>query len=272
MIRSILLPASLLLLSAPAAADAYRVSYRGNAMPEQTGWQYYWGNEQGYFQGDPPDRQIVEYAGNSLLRIDTSHDPLNFAYFKWARPNALDPAPGELFFAQWRLQVVEVTSQPLDSAVGVHSDEGWSVGFDFTETLVRNSYFPHLSAAIAPGCFHDYVLLSEDMRLYQFFVDGELAFEGPFLSPSGGEQYRSWVGWGPGELGGSDIAEWDYFQFGVIGSGPNMGGSLDPVAVIPAPEPAPEPASFCLLVVGFLVCHPRRRVWVVSANTVSKGE
>ncbi|MBU0638429.1 MAG: hypothetical protein KKB50_06150 [Planctomycetes bacterium] len=259
MSRMIALTMLLLIADSPVLADTYRVNYGGNQMPEEQGWEYLWGNEQGYFQGDPPEREIIDYGGNSVLRIETSHDPLNFVTFKWARPDAFDPGPGEVFVMQWGLQVIEVTDPPFDSVVAAHSDEAWSVGFDVTETTVRNSYFPTLSVSIEAGQSHDYTLLSTDMRTYELFIDGELAIEGDFYQGGGGGAYSSWAGWGPSCMGGADIAEWDYFRFGVMAKEGTSDGQVDPIGSWVTPEPIPEPTAVCLMTIGLLACRRATR-------------
>ena len=64
--------------TSPALAETYRVSYGGNQMPEDKGWEYWWGNDKGYFEGDPPDREIVAYPGRRVLRTDSTEN--------WLRP------------------------------------------------------------------------------------------------------------------------------------------------------------------------------------------
>ena len=207
----------LLCLGATAVglAEQYWVEYNaahGN-FPETEGWTRYTsgGGDTRYFD-----------AGALVLEGQPgTHDA-----YAWFRPGELDPGPGEVFVARWRVCVSHIEPPyPLDPSVIIYSDQQRGIGFIFGYDRVRMDdgyYLP-----IVPGVFHEYELRSASMMTWDFYVDGVLAYSGE----SWASVSSSLVGWGDSSHQAGSVSRWAWFDFGVI----------------------PEPCSVWLVVVATLV-------------------
>jgi hypothetical protein len=192
------------LAAAPALGDRFWVEYEpanGN-YPEQEGWTRYilYGGAQ---------RSIVDGA----LVLDSRAYPGIEDYVKMFRPGAMDPGPSETFVMEWRLKVLEVVPRDYyDVAVGAFSDEAWGVGFEFGLDFVRSVFENEVVATFSPYVFHDFQLVSTDMRNYALYIDGQQMASGVFIHVVGPSE----VGWGDGIPGVTSLTRWDYFRFGVV--------------------------------------------------------
>jgi hypothetical protein len=217
--------AALGVLAAPAGAEQYWIAYEGNDFPENEGWIRYWGDWEGPYHGGGAIRTIED----GILTMDSLFDTGVYDYAYLERPGQVDPGPGEVFVMEWRAVIEDTTGEPTwDAAVMVASDAAWMLTIGLCTDEVVSS-FEGVTIPIAPGVFHDYRVLSPDMRGYQLYVDGEVALLGSFWRGL----TESRLAWGPGSQGVSTLSHWDYVRMGVI----------------------PEPASLVLL----LVCITRLR-------------
>ena len=186
-------------LAAPAGAEQYWIAYEGNDLPENEGW------ERITYNGEA-NRWIEDGA----LVIDSLHDRHVEDLAKMER--WMDPEPGELFVAEWRL-LVEEGSTGSDAGVSiVRSFEPGDVLFGFGPTHAWVG-FENLYFEVESGVYHTYRFESEDMVSYNFFIDGESVYEGTFLSPSSNQ---SSIAFGDLADGWMSLSRWDYFRFGVV--------------------------------------------------------
>ena len=185
--------------AAAARAEQYWVAYEGNDLPENEGWEHI------TYNGEA-DRWIEDGA----LVIDSLHDVHVEDLAKMER--WMDPEPGELFVAEWRL-LVEEGSTGYDAGVAIARsfEPGFvlfGVGPDRASNLLDNVSFD-----IEPGVYHTYRFESEDMIQFRFFIDEQLTQEGRFLSPSTNQSY---IYFGDHADGWKSLSRWDYFRFGVF--------------------------------------------------------
>ena len=197
----------LCVLAAPAAADRYWVAYESDDFPENEGWERVFGDENGPQQGGS-NRSLED----GLLTLDSTRHHLIYDGYFW-RQN-VNPAPGELFIAEWRLRVLEHVGPRGDSGFTVARDGGGTLGFSIALDSIRSER-EGWQEAFAPGVFHTYRIESNDMVSYRFFLDGEHLRDGVWDIPSLNESY---VAFGDGVTGGGirSLAEWDHVRFGVV--------------------------------------------------------
>jgi hypothetical protein len=200
MIRTLGVVMATLLVISAARAEQYWIAYEGNDFPENEGWTRIW--------FDPQAERWIE---DDALVIDSRASVSTCEWYEW-HPDVTDPGTGEVFIAQWRLLVEEVTIGPYDPTVGIFSDDRWAVGFHFGEERIESVFEIDVSAAFEPGLFHDFELRSPDMRTYELYIDGSLAIQGSFWL----SLMSSQVGWGDTIQGAASLTRWDYFRFGVV--------------------------------------------------------
>lgn len=197
-----------------AWAEQYWIAYEGNDFPENEGWM------RAYGEGGA-QRSLVE----GHLVLDTTADPWIYEYYEIDR--SINPDPGEVFVAEWRLSVQEHNYHALwDPGLVVARDppDGDVIfSFGVNELLIYNDGVVY---ELGPG-FHAYRFVSADMIEYQLYVDGELLHESEFDPFT---VLDSFVAFGAGVQGASSYTTWDYVRFGVV----------------------PEPRSAILLSVGLL--------------------
>lgn len=179
-------------------ADTYWVTYEGNDFPENEGWTRSYG-------AGGADRWIDD----GVLVLDGRADIGIYDSYSMLRP--VDPEPGELFIVRWRLKIQDLSGW-ADPAVGVFSDESWSVAFTFSESQVINLDDPDMSATFEPGVFHCFELRSWDMRSFELRIDNTVALAGDFVHVI----TASKVTWGDGAVGSASLSQWDYYSFGVV--------------------------------------------------------
>jgi len=225
--------AALGVLTSPAGAEPYWIAYEGNDLPENEGWTRYWGNWDGPYEGDGAIRTLQD----GILTMDSLFDPGVYDYARIDRPGRIDPGAGEVFLMEWRVLVDQIAGEPyFATEVGVSSDDARQLGFGMYPDAVVSS-FEDISVSVQPGVFHEYRVVSPDMRTYTLYIDGEFALMGEFWE--GLAQSR--VGWGEGVLGVAARARWDYCRMGVV------------------PEPACVASLMTLCGLGALILNKRRR-------------
>lgn len=201
MVRLLCFLAALLLATSGVRADEYWIAYEGNDFPENQGWTRVTG----------PLGGAQRWIENGSLVIDSRASVKIVDSYRMELNGNLDPDPGELFVARWRLRIDEVIGR-VDPTVGIYSDEKWAAAFKFGETTIFSTFETGVSAPFARGVFHEFELRSWDMRSYELYIDANLAISGSFwfsLTPSR-------VNWGDSIQGGASLARWDYFRFGVV--------------------------------------------------------
>jgi hypothetical protein len=167
------------------------------------------------------------FEGGALV-LDTRAYSLTCDWVQMNRPGEVDPGPGETFVMEWRLKVQEVNPRDqYDGDVGVSSDDAWRVGFNFRLNSVESVFENRVVATFSPYVFHDFRLVSSDMRNYVLWVDGQRAEAGVFVHLIGPSE----VGWGDGVQGVTSLTHWEWFRFGVLPSArpgdTNCDGTVD---------------------------------------------
>jgi hypothetical protein len=180
-----------------ALADQYWVTYEGNDFPENEGWERY-----AYAGG--AERYLQE--GCLVLDGRASIDISDF----YRQPLPADPGPGEVFLAQWRMRVDEVSGF-FDPGVAVGSYGHGAVVLCYQQNRIY-SLLEGVFIDFAPGVFHEYSLVSVDMLSYALYIDGALGRTGLFVGPMS----QSQVDWGDYTQGASSLSDWDFFRFGVV--------------------------------------------------------
>jgi hypothetical protein len=192
----------ILLPAVHAAATPYYIAYEADTpgvFPEDVGWER-------LATGGGADRTIA----GGILRLSADVTGISDVY-KFDGNEQLNPDPGEFFFAEWRMRIISPSD--VDITVYFTSDDfggivsmGWGEN-DFWSFADGNHL--QLDATV----FHTYRLVSLDMLDYEFYLDGEPAYQGFFDPPT---LDSSFVLWGDGGVNGISTSEWDYFRLGVV--------------------------------------------------------
>jgi hypothetical protein len=146
---------------------------------------------------------------DGVLTYD-SNDPQTYDFWEYSRPGALDPGPGEVFVCEWRLHT-EWVSYYGDPRVSVKSDDAWVVSLSFDVDTIHSEH-EYVDIPIPPGDWHNYGLLSENMRTYELYIDGALAREGAFAH----RYATSQVQWGDQWQGVASSHDWAWFRVGTL--------------------------------------------------------
>lgn len=188
---------------AAARASPYWIAYEGDEFPENAGWTRH------NFGDGPAVRSIAD----GIFTIDSLWSPNISDFYEIDRQ--MNPDPGELFVAEWRLRVVEEYGSPLsggDAIVAVAGDEGNDLGLEYRVDEIHSTYDSWI-IPIEPLIFHDYRLTTADMVNYSFYIDGTLALAGTFEPAT---LNVSFFAFGDGVNGRRSLTEWDYVRFGVV--------------------------------------------------------
>jgi len=188
-----------LLLVSTASAEQYWIAYEGNDFPENEGWEHI------QYNGE-----AVRWIEDGALVIDSLHDLHIEDLAKMER--WMDPDPGELFVAEWRL-LVDEGSDNWDAGVGIaRSFSPGFVMFGFGPDSAWNA-LDNLWFDIEPGIFHTYRFESSDMIAFDFLIDDQLVQHGSFQDAASNQ---SSIGFGDLFDGCASRSRWDYLRFGVI--------------------------------------------------------
>ena len=220
MMRLLCFLSVLSLASSGLRADEYWIAYEGNDFPENQGWTR-------RTLAGGAIRTIKEGA----LVIDSLSNTLIIDSYTWRRPARFDPAPGELFLAQWRTRIDEIRGF-MDLTVIVSSDAQWEVGFEMNTDTIRSVLEPGVNSQFEPGLYHVFEFRSADMRSYELRIDGQIAINGNFRPLFNSSR----LAWGDGIQGARSLSHWDYVRFGVV----------------------PEPSSALLVSLGFMIRRDQR--------------
>jgi hypothetical protein len=200
--------------------------------PEQEGWTRIWGNWQGQFHGTGAVRTLHD----GMLTYDSLYDDGVYDFSAMTRPGQMNPGNNELFICSWRLRVDETHGfmDPGDPGIGLSSDDAWQLGYQFTRDHIRSVFESYLEIPFTPGVFHDYQIVTPDMRSYTLYIDGVITHEG-VLAP---RFFVSRIGWGDSVQGATSVHDWEFFRYGVV--------------------TAPEPGSLSLMCLLGTGCVCRR--------------
>ncbi len=228
-LRGLTLTLAMALVSS-AQATPFEVAWDGSDWPENQGWSRSWGNLDGWHQGPGAVRTLSD----GVLTIDSLSDPGICDWHYMKIPQALDPAPGETAFLEWRLKVDQVNGDIYDAAIGMRG-MSYSVHFGFAYDHIITGWSSEVDIPFTPGVFHTYRTELSDPLHYKLYIDGQLSHQDSVLW-SGDENSCHWgdtVQTNAPEGGGRH--EWDYVRFGIL----------------------PEPCTLLLLVCGAVVYRRR---------------
>lgn len=212
--------------AALAQATPYWIAYEGDALPEDAGWQRRWGDEHGPHHGGA--ERTVE--GGILTLDGLRHDQI-FDLYEVQRP--INPGPGELFVAEWRVRV-DPQSDPSDVGIVIARDElAGHVELDLAPDHIFIAP-GDITIELEVGVFHTYWFASSDMESFELTIDETIQYSGWFETVT---LLNSFVNFGDAVQGEVSLSQWDYFRFGVV----------------------PEPTTAWTAVLGLLVVQPRRR-------------
>ena len=193
------LTAALGMMVGQAGAEQFWITYEGNDLPENEGWTRFTGS-------GGADRWIEDGA----LVIDSLDDV--HIHDVAVMDHWMDPDPGELFVAEWRL-LVDEGSGDHDAGVGIaRSFAPGYVVFLFGPDIARDEQ-DLVSFPVEPGIFHTYRFESHDMVDYELFIDGQSVHEGTFMTAASNQ---SSIGFGDMIDGQASLSRWDYLRFGVV--------------------------------------------------------
>jgi hypothetical protein len=201
--RVLLLAAGLTTLGSfatPVFAEPYWVAYEGNDYPENDGWRRIW--------IEPIADRWFE---DGSLVIDASGSGATDEWYE-QYPAVVAPEAGEMFVMQWRLKVEMHSSGWGGADVGIFADDRWGVGFCINDDKIRSIFETSHIANYEPGIYHEFEMLSSDMRCYELYIDGDYAFAGTFWE----SLISNKIAWGKGTSGPRSVTSWDYFRYGVI--------------------------------------------------------
>jgi hypothetical protein len=195
-----------LAMTAAARSEPYWIAWEAASghFPEEEGWtrHTFYGGGQRWFE-------------DGALVLDTTAYGGICDWAQMDRPGAMDPGPGEIFAMKWRLNVAEINPpDQYEADVGFASDEAWCIGFNFGLDFVHSVFENRLIATFPPYVFHDFELISSDMRNYTLLIDGWPKGEGVFLHLINPSQIFG----GDGVQGPTSMTRWEWFEFGAVAS------------------------------------------------------
>lgn len=183
-----------------ARADQYWIAFEGDALPEEVGWTRF------NFGDGPAERSIQD----GIFRIDSRASYQISDYYQINRE--VNPAPGELFIAEWRMRSLENDGFSPDAEVVIAPDQEGTLGIGhYPDRLVSTR--EGWSEAVTAGIFHSYRIESTDMVQYSAYIDDQFVWNGQWDLNS---LNRSFFAFGDVVRGVRSVSEWDYVRFGVI--------------------------------------------------------
>ncbi len=191
---------TIILLASAAGATPYWIAWEGNEYPENEGWM------RGYSAGG-----AVRTLGGGMMTLDGTQSTAIFDSYLLERPGAFDPGPNEYLAVEWRVKVEATPGYPYDIAVAFRSDAAWAA--DVFLSRDRLQILPgFVVVPYEPDVFHEFRLISHDLRTFELHLDGALAYSGPLSRLV----TRSEMIWGDAAIGASSRSTWDYFRFGAV--------------------------------------------------------
>ncbi|UCG31818.1 MAG: VPLPA-CTERM sorting domain-containing protein [Phycisphaerales bacterium] len=226
----------ILLPAVRAAATPYYIGYEADTpgvFPEDVGWER-------HPTGGGANRTVAD--GIFTLSSD---DPAVSDIYRFDGNEQMNPDPGEFFFAEWRMRVLPGSANADVSVYFASDDYGGDVSMGWGENdfwSFADGNHLQLDATV----FHTYRLESLDMVDYEFYLDGDLAYQGFFDPPTLNSSFAFWGDGGVGQPGTTiySSSEWDYFRLGVL------------------PVPAPSAAWLLVGAMGAFVLMRRRQIIV----------
>ncbi|MBK8914837.1 MAG: hypothetical protein IPM64_09615 [Phycisphaerales bacterium] len=210
---------------AASTAAPYSIFYSGDDFPENEGWS------RAVFD-EPGGPGAVRSLNDGTFTIDSTRSDQIADIYRVSR--SINPAPGEVFIAEWRMRVVQ-QSGFRNGVLAIARDNIGTLSFSVESGVLYNNN-ENWSVSLTPGEFHIFRIVSADMSIYTLSIDGMLVRTG--LWDSRGLN-RSFIGWGDNSTGANSLVvlDWDYLSFSVV----------------------PEPRMGFLLLVPFVAATRRNR-------------
>jgi len=206
-VAALALGAMVVRCSVPAFGSPFWIAWEGDDWPESVGYTRSWGNWDGPHQGG-----AIRTLENGVLTYDSLYDPGVWdSYYMENLP--LTVGPGEMAVMEWRLKVDQSYSGG-DPGVALGSEDGWMLGLAYAEDHIISDFENYLEIPFTPYVWHDFRVLSPDLRVYDLFIDGALVHQGTFGLTFPG----SIVGFGDVSQNffSGSLHSWDYYRVGVI--------------------------------------------------------
>jgi hypothetical protein len=205
MLRVIALISVLASSAAAARATPFWVAYEGDDYPENEGWTRVFGDEHGPDQGG-----AVRSLADGIFTLDGLRNDQIVDFYE--RDRDLDPAPGELFVAEWRV-LIEPRSDPLDAIVGIWRALSPGYAYFLLGPASVRIMPSGATIGIEEGVFHSYYFESADMRTFSLRIDDAITFDGNFYDNTT-LQYS--VAFGDSTQGERSLSQWDFFRYGIL--------------------------------------------------------
>jgi len=192
----------------PAFPSPFWIAWEGDDWPEAVGYTRSWGNWHGLHQGGA-NRTLED----GVLTYDSLYDPGVWDSYYMEDFGPLELGPGQIAVMEWKLKVDQAYIGG-DPGVGLNSEDGWNLGYVFAEDHIRSLSEDYLQIPFAPYTWHEYRIVSSDLRTYELFIDGVLAHEGilehvfPGSHVGFGDAGQNWHT--------GSLHQWDYFRFGIV--------------------------------------------------------
>jgi hypothetical protein len=205
MIRMLSFTVAVLLVPGIASAEQYWIAYEGNDFPENVGWRRHYGNENGPYEGG-----AERWIEDGVFVLDSLRHHQIYDFYDIER--SIDPGPGEVFVAEWRVSVEESIPE-YDVGVSITRDD--PPGFVLFRLRQDEVYIwtEGVSISLGESGFHTYRLESCDMQSYSLVVDDVIMYYGMF-DPRTFSTSR--VSFGDNTQGARSLSRWDYLRFGVV--------------------------------------------------------
>ena len=214
-----------------ARATPYYMGYEADtpgSFPEDEGWDR-------RVTGGGADRTVAD----GIFTL-SSTDPAVSDVYRFEGNEQMNPGPGEFFFAEWRMRLLPGSSDADVSVFFASDNFGGDVSMGWGENDFW-SFRDYAHITLDATVFHTYRLESLDMVDYDFYLDGEFAYQGFFDPPT---LNSSFAVWGDGGVNITSSSQWDYFRLGV--------------------SPVPAPSAVWVLLSGaggFVLMRGRRIVF-----------
>ncbi|MDX9976388.1 MAG: hypothetical protein RBU21_25660 [FCB group bacterium] len=159
--------AALLILAATAHGTPYWIAWEGDDIPENEGWLWVWGFENGPQQGG-----AARTLATGIMTLDgLGSDQIWDGYELLGDPS---PDPGETFRTERRV-LIDATGDPFDVSASARYAPPGDAPLDFSASGLRlNS--DEVLIDLEPGVFHDCILTSPDMRSDIPLIHGSIQY------------------------------------------------------------------------------------------------
>ncbi len=185
---------------AVAGAAPYSVSYEGNVLPEDDGWERFHGYD---------DNEADRYIDNGVLVIDSMHDGQVYDYVTHDASPATAMEPGELLVVEWRTYLAATEGRDAIFALILGDwTEDFTLGYDHVHLG-----WLRINVPVTPEVWHTYRIEMTPSYSYIFFIDAEPRVQASLFEVP---DDREIIAFGDGAIGARSISHWDYVHCDVV--------------------------------------------------------